>query len=152
MSKEYRMAVALLQFKSAFMALAAASKEMPDLDVSENYPFYLLDYEEIAPAVSQWCSIHAARLMQALPERVDNPACISCLYYRAGLLPSGLCKGAEKKRCHIHPTIVYSREAVTPYLLAQEVKVAELDDSSIHLLYMRKADEAYEGSTKDILG
>jgi len=144
MNSEYNMAIALLQFRAAYENLVRAGKDLPDLDLSDGYPFYLLDYEEIKPAVLQWCSIHAARLMKQLPERVDNPACLQCGFYRAGLLPSGLCRGAETMHCSNYPVIVYSKEMVIPYLVSVGVAIDKLDNDSIHLLYMRKADEVYE--------
>ena len=105
---EYMMATALLQFKKAYSDLCAASRKLPDLDVSENYPFYLLDFEDIEQAVIQWCNIHTNRLMEQVPDRVDNPACVGCSSFRVGLGANGLCKGGP---CNNYPFILFSREA-----------------------------------------
>lgn len=60
-------AKALLVFKDAYNVLVTASKRLPDYDVSERYPFYLLDFEEIAPAVTQWCTVNASKLLLKVP-------------------------------------------------------------------------------------
>ncbi len=66
-----RMAVALIKFRKSYAELVLASKALPDLDVSEGYPFYLLDFEKIEPAVSQWCNLHASNLLHSLPFEVN---------------------------------------------------------------------------------
>lgn len=144
MSKEYKLAVAFIQFKDAYSKLVDASMAMPDIDLSDNYPFYLLDFEEIENAVKQWCIVHASRLMRELPERVDNPRCLSCSYLRAGLAPTGLCVGMNEIQCGVHPTIVYSSDAVIPYLVGNGVSVANLNPEEIHLIYMNKTEAIYE--------
>lgn len=142
-ARNYKIAIAFLQLKSAYKNLVAASKALPNLDVSENYPFYLLDFEDIEPAVLQWCTIHAAKLMQNLPDKVDNPACIHCAYFRAGLGPDGQCKGMQKTWCTVYPYISFTKEAALPVLIATGMNVAELSDNDVHLLYLKRMDEIY---------
>lgn len=142
-AKNYNLAVALLQFKTAYKNLVNASKELPDLDVSEDYPFFILDFEDIEPAVTQWCTIHASRLMQNLPDKVDNPACLACAYYRIGVGANGQCRGLTSIWCGIFPAIGFSREAVTPTLLKYGVDTSKLSDNDLHLLYIKRADEIY---------
>lgn len=144
MSKEYEAAVAFLQLKNAYSKLVQATLEMPDLDVRDSYPFFLLDFEAIAPAVLQWCTIHSAKLMAQLPERVDNPVCINCRFFREGLGSDGLCKGFNEMQCNTHPTIVYSKEAVMPYLQSLGIDISKLTIDELHLLYMKRTDEAYD--------
>jgi len=141
MSKEgnYKMAVALLRFKSAYHELVAASKELPDLDVSQNYPFYILDYEEIENAVMQWCTVQADKLMKDLPDKVDNPACIKCQYFGKGLGPGGQCKGHESIDCKLYPFITFSREMAIPVLTG--IDVTEMNDNTVQLLYLRRIEE-----------
>ena len=143
-TKEYDMAVALLQFKAAFHKLVTASKAMPDLDVSEGYPFYLLDYEVIEPAVLQWCSIHAARLMEALPDVVTNPACLNCEHVGKGIGASGLCAGNQS--CGIYPVISFSVAQCKPALIAAGYNVDKLSDSEVELLYMQEVQKRVEKS------
>lgn len=69
----YKLAKALIQFKLAFKALVEASTAVDDYDISEAYPFFLLDYETIEPAVSQWCTIHATQLLKSIPAETLNP-------------------------------------------------------------------------------
>ena len=148
-NNEYKVAVAMLQFKTAYHNLVEATKSMPDLDVSNCYPFYLLDFEEIEPAVMQWCSIHAAELMKHLPERVDNPGCLACQYFRAGLTPGGICKGSENTSCGIYPTLVYMKEYIIPYMTSVGIDVTSMKEEEIHLLYLKKCeDKATEKQTK----
>lgn len=144
----YKMAVAFLQFKQAYSNLVDASLAMPDLDVSDAYPFYLLDFETIEPAVRQWCNIHSSRLMKLLPERVDNPTCLSCSFLRAGTGPDGFCKGLRETNCGVHPTILFSKEAVAPFLTSVGVDINKLDDEAMHLIYIQRSEEAYEQTTK----
>lgn len=141
-TKEYDMAVALLQFKAAFHKLVTASKALPDLDVSEGYPFYLLDYEVIEPAVLQWCSIHAARLMEALPDVVTNPACLNCEHVGEGIGASGLCAGNQG--CGIYPVISFSPAQCKPALIAAGYTVDKLSDSEVELLYMQEVQKRVE--------
>lgn len=141
-TKEYDMAVALLQFKAAFHKLVTASKALPDLDVSEGYPFYLLDYEVIEPAVLQWCSIHAARLMEALPDVVTNPACLNCEHVGKGIGASGLCAGNQS--CGIYPVISFSVAQCKPALVAAGYSVDKLSDSEVELLYMQEVQKRVE--------
>lgn len=141
-TKEYDMAVALLQFKAAFHKLVTASKALPDLDVSEGYPFYLLDYEVIEPAVLQWCSIHAARLMEALPDIVTNPACLNCEHVGKGIGASGLCAGNQS--CGIYPVISFSPAQCKPALIAAGYAVDKLSDSEVELLYMQEVQKRVE--------
>lgn len=141
-TKEYDMAVALLQFKAAFHKLVTASKALPDLDVSEGYPFYLLDYEVIEPAVLQWCSIHAARLMEALPDVVTNPACLNCEHVGKGIGASGLCAGNQS--CSIYPVISFSPAQCNPALIAAGYNVDKLSDSEVELLYMQEVQKRVE--------
>jgi hypothetical protein len=141
--KNYRLAVAFLQFKTAYKNLVAASKELPELNVSECYPFYLLDFEEIEPAVLQWCTIHATQLMKNLPDKVDNPACAHCAYLRAGLGPDGQCKGMTATWCGVYPYISFTKELALPVLIAANMHVADLSDNDVHLLYMKRMDEIY---------
>lgn len=148
MNKEYNLAVAFINFKGAYSKLVEASMAMPDLDVSENYPFYLLDFEEIENAVKQWCVVHATRLMKYLPERVDNPRCLGCKHLRAGLNPQGLCVGLAEEGCSVHPEIPYSKAAVIPYLTNNGVDTSQLGDDEIHLLYINKTEVAYERRRK----
>ena len=148
-NNEYKVAVAMLQFKTAYHNLVEATKSMPDLDVSNCYPFYLLDFEEIEPAVMQWCSIHAAELMKHLPERVDNPGCLACQYFRAGLTPGGICKGSENTSCGIYPdACIYEGIHNSIYDISR-YRRNNMKEEEIHLLYLKKCeDKATEKQTK----
>ena len=141
-NKAYKLAVALLQFKSNYRELVKASKDLSDYDFSRGYPFYLLDFEEIEPNVLQWCSIHAAYLTKQLPDRVDNPACANCNYMRIGISPSGLCKAPIS--CMHYPIIPFSKELVMPFFAAQKMSITDLSDDEMHLLYIRRMEQIYE--------
>lgn len=140
-SKEYALAVALLQFSKAYEELIKASKRLPDMDLSDLYPFYLLDFEDIQPAVKQWCLHHASRIIAAVPDRVANPACTDCPYIFAGIDTSGICKGQTTMQCTNHPEIMFTREAVIPFLKANGVDYTDCDDATLQLLYCRKVEE-----------
>lgn len=144
--REYNLATALLQFRHAYNELVKASKALPDYDSSLGYPFYLLDFEEIAPQVLAWCSLHAANLLKDLPDQVDNPACASCDYMRIGIRPSGTCKAPIE--CPQYPVIPFSRLAVTPLLRLANINIDSLSDDEVHLLYLERMEKIYEGKQK----
>lgn len=139
--REANLAVALLQLKGAWRKLCEASKALDEYDFSELYPFYLLDFENIEPAVVQWCTVHASKLMRSLPDKVDNPTCLDCAYFRSGLLPDGLCKGFYTMSCGVHPVIVFSVDQVMPALIKRGVSVGNLSVDDIHLLYMKECND-----------
>jgi hypothetical protein len=143
MSKEnnYKLAVALLRFKQAYKELVQASKALPDYDISANYPFYILDFEVIEPAVLQWCAIHASELMKNIPDRVDNPACISCEHFRKGLGPDGNCKGySAENKCVHYPLVPFVREIAIPVL---STDISNLSDGAVQILYTEHMNTLY---------
>lgn len=132
MNKEYNMATALLQFKKAYSNLVACSKAMPNLDVSKNYPFYLLDFEEIEPAVAQWCNVQAAALFAKVPDRVVNPACLSCAHFKE----RSPVKCSSEFKCINYPEIPFSKEAVSGILLQYlGLDIAALTDNEAFARY-----------------
>ena len=138
-SKEYRLAQALVVFSRAWEELAAASKACPDMDVHALYPFYILDYEEIAPAVKAWALMHASNIMRNVPDKVCNPDCYGCPYLGKGLdQDTGLCIGYEDKKCGRHPYIMFTPEAVMPFLKEHGVDTTGMSPEAIQLTYMRK--------------
>lgn len=148
-SKEYALAVALLQFSSAFENLVKASRRLPDFELGELYPFYLLDFEEIQPAAKQWCLHHAGYILASVPDRVPNPACANCKHIFAGLNEDGLCKGQKEVHCTNHPEVMFTRETVLPYLKACDVDITGCDDAALQLLYVRKVEENVHSKTHD---
>lgn len=146
-NKEYRFAIALLQFSRAWEELTQASMSLSDMDVSELYPFYLLDYEAIQPAVKQWCAHHASKILAHVPDQVYNPACVHCRYLKAGLGADGMCKGMHEMKCNNHPTIMFTPQAVLPFMYANDISTQGCSPEAIQLLYTRKVDEIYENKT-----
>ena len=140
-SKEYRFAVALLQFSKAWEELAQASAALPDMDVSDLYPFYLLDYEAIQPAVKQWCLHNAAKIMQFVPDITYNPACAKCKYLSAGINDNGLCKGADIVHCNNYPMITFSVQAVAQYMAMHNIDIQQMTPETVQLMYTRKVEE-----------
>lgn len=133
--KEYNLAVALLNFRRAYKEMVRCSKALPDLDVTDGYPWYLLDFEAIEPAVLSWASIHASRLLDMCPDIVDNPACLDCASFGVGLGADGLCKGAADRQCANYPKIMFDRKQVVPALQRAGVYSPELSDQECYLLY-----------------
>jgi len=146
----YELAAALLHFKGAWKALTKASIPAQEIDLTYLYPFHLLDFEKIEPAVSQWCTVHAAELLNNLPDKVDNPACAKCYYFRCGVAPNGICYGADAERCGLYPLVPFSREIAKPFMLIHnsELKISDLADTELQLLYMSKMEELYERTKK----
>lgn len=148
-SKEYRMAKALLMFNQAYKELVAASTALPDLDVSQLYPFYLLDYEQIQPDVEQWCLFHASKIINQVPDRVPNSACASCPWLYAGVGPDGLCKGAKTTGCRQYPEMMFTRAAATTFLSSLGVDTSQMDEAVLQMVYTQKVEEVNKNA-KDI--
>lgn len=145
---DYRFAQALLRFSKAWEELAAASKAVDNYDVSELYPFYLLDYEEIQSAVKAWCLHHASNLLKHVPDLVYNPACMDCPYMQTGIDPAtGCCRGHSYKECVLHPLVMFSVDTVIPFLTRCGVDIDGLSPEAIQLLYVRKVVEHNESKT-----
>ena len=139
--KEYRLVVAFSELRKAYKELVTASKALPDADVSEGYPFFLLDFEAIAPAVDQWCAIQMAKLLEGLPNRVVNPACLSCPFVGIGLDATGQCAGASSTQCHVFPYILYSLQQATAALFSLGYAVNGMSDSAIEIAYLKEVDK-----------
>lgn len=140
-NKMYRMATALINFTAAFSELAAASKALPELDVSELYPFYLLDYEKIDVDVKQWCLHHASKLLSQVPDRVPNSACAQCPWLYAGLDHEGQCKGKKTTGCNLFPQTVFQRSSAAAFLANYGFDSSKYDDGVLQLYYTRTIKE-----------
>lgn len=135
------MAVAFINFDKAYEELVAASVAMgDDFDVSQCYPFYLLDFEEIAPAVKQWTAVHSRKLLNELPDKVINPACLVCPHYSKQAVMDGNCS-VTNRDCINYPYIQFSRQTVTPYMEMVGYDVATLDDAELELMYMKEVEK-----------
>lgn len=144
-NNEYEAVIALLGFATAYKKLVSITSAMPDLDLSDNYPFFLLDFEDITPSVIQWSNIHASRLMANLPDRVDNPACIGCRFLKGGLATNGLCRGQSAMNCSLYPIVPYSIEMAKAYLLSKAVNIpSNADANFIRLLYQQQIEKETE--------
>ncbi len=140
--KNYKLAVALLRFRTAYKELVDASTNLPDTDLGENYPFYLLDFESIVPAVTQWCTLHASRLLQGVPNKVDNPACVKCLFFKSGIAADGSCVGQQEVGCGNYPTVIFTRELAIAFLGISDIK--STSDDSLFAQYVNKMEVLYE--------
>lgn len=147
--KKQRMVVALLRFNKAWEELANASKALPDLDVSDLYPFFMLDYEEIYPAVKQWCLVQASNLLSEIPDRIPNPACAFCPHVLDGLNTEGMCKGQTDVKCSQYPLIHFERTALIPFCQVQGIETEGVSDEILQLNYTRKVKEIYENQRKN---
>lgn len=136
--KEYNMAVALLNFAACYQKLCAASKKLPDLDMSENYPWFLLDYEDIETTVVGWARLHASKLLSICPDIVENPSCLQCRYLSLGLAASGLCVGQEAVGCANYPKIMFERDLVKPALVAAGNYDPKWTDQEVYLHYQQE--------------
>jgi hypothetical protein len=147
---EYNLAVALLQFKTIYKKLVKASKALPDYDCSMHYPFYLLDFEELEDAVCTWCLTHSIELMKSLPDRVDNPACLNCEFFRAGLANSGMCQGSLALNCMLYPYVRFEAAQVIPFLKRRGYTDVDLSDiNEIQFLYMCECDKIAKEKRND---
>lgn len=136
-TQAYRLAVAFIHFKNSYTELA---KELEaagdDYDISEGYPFYLLQFESICPNVQQWCTIQADRLLSSLADFIPNPACLQCIYKNAAKAADGSCKFMSTTDCYSYPTIPFARKICTPLLLACGYDVDKMSDVEMQVAYM----------------
>lgn len=133
---EYDLMVAFIRFRDAYGKLVAASTRLPNYNLGEAYPFYILDFEEIEPAVNQWCNIQISKLMKQLPERVENPACLKCRFLGKGLLKNNTCFGLEATDCGLYPYVLYDKNIVTPALQQHGIST-DTSDEWLHLNYLQ---------------
>lgn len=135
---EYNMAVALLNFASAYQKMCAASHKLEDYDFSAGYPWYILDFEEIEPAVVGWARVHASKLLEACPDIVENPACLACRYLGFGIGANGLCIGQQATNCSNYPKIMFSRDLVKAALIAANNYKDSWTDQEVYLQYQQE--------------
>lgn len=135
---EYNLAVALLNFASSYQALCKASKKLPDYDFTTNYPWYLLDFEDIEPAVVGWARQHASELLAMCPDIVENPSCLSCRYLGMGVGAQGLCIGQPATGCSNYPKIMFARDLVAPALMRAKNYNAKWSDEEVYLQYQQE--------------
>lgn len=131
---EYNLMVAMLTFNESYKRLVAASSKLTDYDLTELYPFYLLDFEKIQPAVSQWCLYHASVIMAEQPDRVVNPACILCESAGLGIDNAGVCIGDAT--CVNFPFIAFSVDAVYPSILKYTSPGSIVDKTNAVTVYL----------------
>lgn len=135
---EYNLAVALLNMASSYQALCKASRKMPDYDFTPGYPWYLLDFEDIEPAVVGWARSHASKLLEMCPDIVENPSCLNCRYLGMGVGAQGLCIGQTAVGCANYPKIIFSRDLVVPALMNAGNYDARWTDEEVYLQYKQE--------------
>ena len=141
-SAVYNMAVAFIQFREAYKQLVTAADAMgDDYDISDNYPFYLLDICEIRGAVDQWCIIQADRLLQQLPDIVPNPRCVSCEHVQKVRNANGSCKYAIAKECDSFPIVPFSVQLCSPILVRNGYDISNMSAAAIELLYLKMCNK-----------
>jgi hypothetical protein len=99
---------ALANFAVAWSNLTKLTAEDDDLDLTEAYPFYLLNFEEITPNVVQWCKLNISKLIKGSAGKmlIMNPDCIQCDNV-------GKCGSLD---CQLHTYIPFDKEKMTKCL------------------------------------
>ena len=145
-NNSYRLATALLSFRHAYAELTAASIAMgDDYDMSEYYPFYILDFEEIAPAVDQWAVVQAEKLLRMLPDMVINPACLACHANAVIILEhDGSCSEATSKSCINYPYIPFTAALCIPILKTYNMYAQSMSDAEVELAYINLCNKLVE--------
>lgn len=153
MNKEYNLAVALIKFRQAWKDLTDASV-LVDTDLTEKYPFYLLDFEELTPAVTQWCNIHASNIIQNTPDQIVNPTCLRCDYAFAGVDKEGRCRGQLAGiECGSYPIIPFNRNlilsAVDSMQPGKRTELDKLTDDNLLIVYIDITNKLEKGHTNE---
>lgn len=123
----YNLAIAFQNFATAYTELVKLTNRQPDLDVSEAYPFYLLDFEDITANVVNWCQLNITKQLTLLPQLIVNPFCLTC---------AAFCN-CNDDACTYKSYINFSREVVEPFLIHSGYKItADMPDGIVHAAYI----------------
>lgn len=113
-------AAALLRFSAAWNALTELTKKDSEMDLSLNYPFGYIDFEQLTEAVQIWAASNANALRENIHVMIINPDCIANCpnWQQAYLHPlDGSCSASEKSICTRDLMVAYDPIKIRTWLI-----------------------------------
>lgn len=136
-NKYFKLGQAFVALRDSWNTISKMLAE-DDIDVSDYYPFYLLDFETISKAVSIWCNEHANRALSQVSQTIVNPACLQCVYAVESIKHNGtFCSKATEMCCGVSGVVPFSRDAAAGVLISHGYKPGELSDLDCYLSYLK---------------
>ena len=154
-SNAYKLLTATVVFRDAYTKLCKLYDDIWDADFSEQYPLGQIDLfnENTCKGITAWLNCQTTKLINSLPDRVINPACIECLLMhktekttsyispRVQTNGNGSCS-IQYKDCKLYPYVVFDVAVIKQFLKAQDfdptIKLeanVEYDDMALRVLY-----------------
>lgn len=154
-SNAYKLLTATVVFRDAYTKLCKLYDDIWDADFTEQYPLGQIDLfnENTCKGITAWLNCQTTKLINSLPDRVINPACISCLLKKkkeyaverpvvVKLQPNGSCETRSDDSCALYPFVVFDPPAIKRFLMAQDfdptIKLeanVQYDDMALRVLY-----------------
>lgn len=139
MDKKYKVAVLLIALQQAWKQLIDETKQLPDLDLTDCYPFGYSDFEtDLYERVTQWCTLNSNRLISECPLMVVNP---DCLLYCKDWAKADVALNINKDgyACTKAPPTGCTRYPLVPF------------DAELILAALKKVDKAPAVATPDAI-
>lgn len=153
-SNAYKLLTATVVFRDAYTKLCKIYDDIWDADFSEQYPLGQIDLfnENTCKGITAWLNCQTTKLINSLPDRVINPACIECLlnrrtemmkpYIGPKVSPNGCCDIRSSEDCALYPYVVFDAPVIKRFLKAQEYDATirlepniQYDDMALRVLY-----------------
>ena len=141
-TETYNLLAATVSFREAYRQLQQLYNKSTCADFTEMYPLGMIDLFDTntTNAIVAWLNCHATKLINALPDRIINPACVACLVQNGicHLTPSGAC--SIDPTCIRYPYITYDKNMLVHFLKTQSfdsniVVPTHADDTAVRTLY-----------------
>lgn len=142
-SETYKLLQCVIAFRESYKKLQQVYDSMDEADLREQYPLGQIDLfdDNTKNAIVAWLNHHSVTLMNSLPDRVLNPACIACLLKsksRCSLTVTGACN--IKSNCFNYPYITFDSNMIRQFLNTQEYDTdirapLNAEDSAVRTLY-----------------
>lgn len=141
-TETYNLLSAVVSFRESYKRLQRLYAESDEADLREMYPLGHIDLFDVNTknAMVAWLNCHTTKLINALPDRVINPACVHCLAAKkckCSITASGACSLNEA--CDRYPYVTYDRNMVVNFLNKQGFEPIEVpkeaDDTAVRTIY-----------------
>lgn len=153
-TQTYNLLTAAVAFREAYLKMCKTYDGVYDADFTEQYPLGQIDIfdKNTRDALTAWLNCHTTKLINSLPDRVINPACIRCLlnrrtemmkpYIGPKVSPNGCCDIRSSEDCALYPYVVFDAPVIKRFLKAQEYDATirlepniQYDDMALRVLY-----------------
>lgn len=146
-AKTYELAVNLLKLGTAWRKAAAAMKDL-DVDLTTDYPFFLLDFELLTDSVRKWTQLNAGWLLQSIPDLLPKPVCLKCNYAFAALNDDGMCPGCDVISCSRYPVAPFDESTVRMFFAATLSETKFVTTETLFEAYQEYVNEQRQKKTE----